>query len=237
MRLLFYISLCLCSFLLYSDGVRDEVREMLEKMDLQIEVVSPEKSKKLWSYKMMMLKALGEYKLALRECRKLLKKNPNDGYFHYCMSTIYQSRGKQDRAEKMIDRALEREPDNFAFLNQKAGLYLFEEGKAEEALSLYEQLAERDLPAVQHNLAVAHFFCGNEAKALNLLSDLIERREKRGEEIRHGTYYQRAVIFEKMGKREEAVRDLKDCLAIAYHPDAHLLLLKAEAEELMKCGK
>ena len=79
----------------------------------------------------------------------------DDAFTREVVFKAYLTAGLVTNALAVVDRTLEREPDNIAALNNKAAIRLQTEHPA-EALALWEQvLARTNLPAVRLNRAIA----------------------------------------------------------------------------------
>ncbi len=148
--------------------------------------------------------AAGNAQKALDTCRIILDIYPRDFDALFISGSAMWRTHQYEKAASFFEKALEIEPENsvlrFRYANCLASL-----GRTEEALKLYQRL-QQEFPEdyrIHHEMGLAFSATG----------DLVKAREhfQRAVELYPSdvTYLNFAIILEKMGSLEEAIRYLK----------------------------
>jgi tetratricopeptide (TPR) repeat protein len=109
------------------------------------------------------------------------------------------------------------------------GMQASQAGRYDQALQAFDQalkLKPND-PAVLSYKATVYYAKGNNAQALQLVEQIIKQNPNFGR-----AYYQRAMIFEKQEKLDQAVADLQKAKSLGYGIDPDFIeLMKRKAAE------
>ena len=118
-------------------------KALLEKNPDNEEVVKGARS-----YLSVIYVNMGDYARGEAELEALLEKNPDDPGINNDLGYLYADQGKNlEKAEAMIRKAVQEEPDNGAYLDS-LGWVLFKRGKAKDALSPLEKAVQKQTETV-----------------------------------------------------------------------------------------
>jgi tetratricopeptide (TPR) repeat protein len=115
---------------------------------------------------------MGDYARGEAELEVLLERNPDDPLVNNDLGYLWADQGKNlEKAEAMIRKALQDEPENYAYLDS-LGWVLFKRGKLKEAVGPLEKAVEKlsegatapDATIFEH-LGDVYFQIGESAKA------------------------------------------------------------------------
>jgi len=122
----------------------------------------------------------------------------------YMSGVALVNMGRWDEALEYVERALAIEPENKPLRIQYA-YCLFALNKGEDALEVYQQLQEEfpDDPVVYREIGILYDSMGELEKARENLNKAVELNPS------PNTYFNYAVVLEKSGQLDEAVRYLK----------------------------
>jgi len=113
-------------------------KNLLEKNPGDAEVVKTARS-----YMSVIYVNMGDYARGEAELESLLEKSPDDPGINNDLGYLYADQGKNlEKAEAMIRKAVQEEPDNGAYLDS-LGWVLFKRGKAKDALPPLEKAVQR----------------------------------------------------------------------------------------------
>ena len=150
----------------------------------------------------------GDLQQAKAICKRILKKQPDNGEVLYFLGVIYSQLGNHDLSIQTIKKSLEFYPNN-PDAYHLIGMSLQEQGKTDEAIEYYRK-------TIQYNPSYA--------VAYNNLANLLKERMQTEEAI---GYYQKAldlksdlgtawynlgIIFHEKDQHEKAGRYLKEAL-------------------------
>lgn len=177
----------------------------------------------------------GRSALALREFLAAEKLQPKNARVHYALSDAYLARGKRDEAEEHLRRALQIYPDHHDARVSLSALLLTER-RYEEAIAQCDRLI--DDPTFPEpwralsNRAWAEFKLGRVEEARE---DLALAREYRAD------YWPAtlalAIVENEQGRRLEAVRLLRDIIALEPGPTVESEVNFRLAEIYVALGK
>jgi len=144
------------------------------------------------------------FKKALENCQIILKKNPKFFDILVLSGTIMWEKQKWVEALRYFEKAIEIEPEN-KILQLRYAFCLVAVGRSKDALEVYMRL-KQEYPRdywVYRDLAIAHHSMGN--------LDIARDNLKRAAEINTATetYFDTAVILEKIGDLKGAIKYLK----------------------------
>ncbi|MEW6455568.1 MAG: sulfatase-like hydrolase/transferase [Acidobacteriota bacterium] len=147
---------------------------------------------------------MGRLKKALDVWQALLRIDPN--YFDALLASawILDFIGNKEEARSSFEKALTIEPEN-KFLRKNYAMNLATTGKIQEAIKIYEQLAE-DYPddyEIRQDLGIAYGYLGDLSKAIDTLKKALSLRPT------PTAYYNLAVAMKKVGNINEAVHYLR----------------------------
>jgi tetratricopeptide (TPR) repeat protein len=153
----------------------------------------------------------GDYGKGEAELELLLERNPEDAGPNNDLGYLYAEQGKNlEKAEIMIRKALQEDPDNKAYLDS-LGWVLFKRGKAKEALVAMQKAADRMKTEIEQEGASA------DATIFEHLGDV---------------YFQ----LQELEKAAESWRDAMKAAAEARPPDKRLPEIRKKLESLQKLG-
>ena len=121
----------------------------------------------------------GYYQTAENLLRKLVKISPSPDNFNYLAYFLAQ-RGKDlEEALKYVDKALEEEPENPAFIDTKGWIF-FKMGKYEKSCKLLKKALslKPDDPVINEHVGECLFFKGNLVESVKYLQKALEGIEK-----------------------------------------------------------
>lgn len=161
--------------------------------------------------------------------KKALELSPDNPDILFGLAKVYEKAGKLDEAEKLYTEALSRKPDNAA-LNRSYGDFLFDQGKYAEALKYLEKAyeltkkegmsEEKDKKRMVKLLKtiVDAYLKAKKAgadvdlnRAIPYATELIELADS-SEKAKY--YVKRGKIYEKVGKKKEAIADYEKALEL-----------------------
>ncbi len=160
--------------------------------------------------------------------KKALELSPDNPDILFGLAKVYEKAGREEDAEKLYKEALQRNPDNPA-LNKSYGDFLFEKGKYVEAIEYLEKAYEKrsDNKDLLKTLVDAYLKAKKEGadvdleKALPYATKLIELADTTE---KYKYYLKRAKLYEKLGKKKEAIADYEKALEL--NPNAKALKVR-----------
>lgn len=171
-------------------------------------------------------KALHQDQAAIDVLNKWLVQNPRDVEVQAVLGSSYLQAGKNKEAVEAFEKAYQANPDNLALVNDLAWAY--QEIGDPKALSYAEKLS--NTPGIENKTEIldtvgwVFLHNGKEDKGLTLLQQaaLLDPHNAQ-------VHYHLAAAFVKVGKKEEAKKNLEKLLK--ENPQFHD---RAKAEELLK---
>ena len=141
----------------------------------------------------------------------LLQRNPDEPGPNNDLGYLYAEQGKNlEKAESMIRKALQEDPESFAYLDS-LGWVLFKRGKVKEALEPLKKAAEQMKSEMERQGV------GPDATILEHLGDV---------------YFQ----LQQLDKAEDSWRQAAKAAAEAVPPDKRLAEIRKKIESLEKLG-
>jgi tetratricopeptide (TPR) repeat protein len=136
----------------------------------------------------------------------------NNNFLTFSYSEILQALGQPEKALEVIQRAKESEFKDVAILDIYISLK-----KYEEIIADTDDLENKDdLSAIKLVFrAIAMRELGDHEIAIEIFKSVTNRRS-RSEDIRTFALYERALTYEKIGKKANAIKDLQKILSINY---------------------
>lgn len=147
------------------------------------------------------LQARGEVERAADTWSGLLERLGTVGHWHSARAVALADAGRPEEALKVIDRAIDRFPENTAKLLVNKGSVLEQVGRFDEAAEVYREAWEEEpsLPEGLYNLATLTARRGELEAAVELYRQLVERHP----EYARG-HHNLAVTLERLGDLEGA---------------------------------
>ncbi len=153
----------------------------------------------------------GDYGKGEAQLELLLARNPDDPLPNNDLGYLYAEQGKNlEKAELMIRKALQEEPDTYAYLDS-LGWVLFKQGKTKEALAPLKKAAEQMKSDAQERGSAS------DATVLEHLGDV---------------YFQ----LQQLGLAGDTWRQAAQAAAQAVPPDKRLPEIRKKIESLEKLG-
>ncbi|NPB03875.1 MAG: tetratricopeptide repeat protein [Thermotogae bacterium] len=160
--------------------------------------------------------------------KKALELSPDNPDVLFGLAKVYEKAGEDEKAMNLYKEALQRKPDNAA-LNKSFGVFLYEKGKYAEAITYLEKAYEKrkDDFELLKTLTDAYLKASKEKKdvdlekALTYATALIELADT---SQKYKYYLKRAKIYEKLGKKKEAIADYERALKL--NPNAKALKVR-----------
>jgi tetratricopeptide (TPR) repeat protein len=145
------------------------------------------------------VRAIGSFQTAVEQDPDLL-----DGFYE--LGLLHQKQGKKDLAKAYFDNALKVDSTNIDVLYAK-GMLLMEQRKDNEAIEIFQKVNKYDsqYPNAYFNIGIIFLEYDSLKKAFgnfNIAAEMDQTMAK--------AYFYRAVTSEKMGNKQDAIRDYEN---------------------------
>jgi tetratricopeptide (TPR) repeat protein len=151
-------------------------------------------------------KLLGDTAKALGSFQTAVEQNPDliDGFYE--LGLLYQKQGKTDLANTYFNNALKVDSTDINVLYAK-GMLLMEERKDNQAIGIFQKINKYDpqYPEAYFNIGIIYLEYDSLKKAhgnFNIAAEMDQTMAK--------AYFYRAVASEKMGNKQDAIRDYEN---------------------------
>ena len=159
----------------------------------------------------------GLYDEAIADFTAAIEEEPDFYYLYYQRGWSYELKGDLEKAMADYNLGLDMD-DDYAYLYLMRGelrLLLGDEAKARED---FGQVLQRDTVATDVSCRMyALHFLGRDGEAEEWMQKIIDENPKD-----EGHYYDKACLYSRMGKLEEAVEAFKKCLELGYSSFGHI---------------
>ena len=153
---------------------------------------------------------LGKLTSAGDALAKMVSQDPNDTDSRLSLALVRMQQKKYDEAQKMLDGVKAKMPDSMPVLSAQVSLYL-QQGKAEEAIRLCDQRADKHRSAPAYLLRARTYVALNQnEKALEDFSRIIALDPKKAE-----NWATRADFYRTIRRIAEGISDVKQARALA----------------------
>ena len=160
----------------------------------------------------------GNWNMAVIECRKLLKINPDSVDAHNDLGFVYRKQGKLEKAVQEFKKGIFINPeDEVPHFN--LGMTYRNQGKLDKAITEYHTVLKINpgRERVHFQLGMAYANQGNLKKALHEF-----RKEVQISPNYEGAHFNLGLVYEQMGMLNKAVKHYKEVLRInPDNPQAH----------------
>ena len=159
----------------------------------------------------------GRYEEAIADFAAAIEEKPDNCYGYYKRGWCYELSGDKERAMEDYNLGIDID-DSYPWLYlMRAELYLGE-GKTDLANADLEQIIQRDTTIDGNSCRhYALHFLGRDDEAAEWMQKIIDE-----EPNEKGNYYDKACLYSRMGRYDEAVEALKKCLDLGYRSFGHL---------------
>ena len=139
--------------------------------------------------------------------------NPADASAHYQLGLIYQKRGEPEAARDSFQRAVEIDPREVD-AHYQLGRIAREQGRLNEAIRHFEQVVQFDPAHSQNEIwretGLVYYYAGQFQDALEMFDKFLDKRPSDTE-----ARYWRGMTLYKLGRENEAIQEMQDCLELA----------------------
>lgn len=118
---------------------------------------------------------LGDFKNAIKQCEKIIKRAPKKAKVHFRLSRAYLKDQQYDKALNILKKAHNLDPKNVKDLMGMGGLF-YEQGKIEMSREVYEMAltTEKELAAIHNELGIIFKASGDNISALEEFEKALE---------------------------------------------------------------
>lgn len=156
-----------------------------------------------------------DWKSAESELKKAIELKPNYSSAHQWYAIALGEQGRLDEATKQIKTALSLDPFSL-IINVNVGDSLYYDGQFEEAIAQFNKVVEMDpnFPPVYPSLTQAYMH-------VKRFDEAFQSAEKYGALTKRPSWIKlaRAYVFAAMGKREQAIKLLKEAEEEGYNSE------------------
>ncbi|MFP3960158.1 MAG: tetratricopeptide repeat protein [Spirochaetaceae bacterium] len=148
---------------------------------------------------------------ALKEYLLLLKREPENPYYHYTVGTLFERRNRSDRAAAYYKKAIDLDPE-YGAAYKKLGVYLY---RAKQLKRAHEYLSRA--VSVNRDDAEAHYYLGRvQRDGKDFMSAVGSfERASRSPEWKIKAIVERGVAYLSMGDHNRAAAELERAVNLA----------------------
>lgn len=162
-------------------------------------------------------RSAGMYDKAIADYQVSMEDDPSSGYEYYAIGWCHQLQGDKDKALDYYNQGIDLDK-TYSYLFVSRGELLKESGDLEGAKADFEKVLEiDDEPEDGSCRHYALHGLGRDEEALEWMDQIIEN-----EPFDNGHYYDKACLFARMGRIEDALNSLEDAFKKGFRRFAHL---------------
>lgn len=157
------------------------------------------------------------YKEAIADFTSAIEEKPDDGYGYYKRGWCYELTGDKEKAMADYNLGIDIEKD-YPYLYLMRGELLLMNGEREKAAADFEQILQRDTVVRDGSCRqYALHFLGRDDEAEKWMQDMIDK-----EPHDYGHYYDKACLYSRMGRLDEAVEAFRKCMELGFRSFGHI---------------
>lgn len=173
--------------------------------------------KRFYSHRGDIFRSVGMYKEAIADYQVSMENDPSSGYEYYAIGWCHELQGDKDKAMEYYNQGIDLDK-TYAYLFISRGDLLKERGDIEGATADYEKVLEIDNePDDGSCQQYALLGLGRDNEALEWMEKIIENNPND-----NGVYYDKACLFARMGRTEDAIQALEEAFKKGFRRFAHL---------------
>lgn len=198
-------------------GVYGKAAEELEKTIILLPPTDSDRLIDLIIRKAECCRKDGKYKEAIEDYTSLIKDFGEDTYFYYMRGWCYELSGNDKAAMADYNKGVELNND-YAYIYLMRGNLFLKQGKKELAKADFQEVLRLDtIPEDGTCRQYALHFLGNDKEAMEWMDKYLEACKED-----NGTYYDKACLLARMGRKEEAVKALAEAFEKGFRAFAHI---------------
>lgn len=171
----------------------------------------------LYSHRGDIYRSAGMYKEAIADYQVSMDNDPSDGYEYYAIGWCHELQGDKKTALEYYNRGIDIDK-SYAYLYLSRADLLSQNGDYEAAERDYEKVLEIDTdPDDGSCRQYALLGLGRQEEALEWMGKIIENHPHN-----NGVYYDKACLFARMNRPEEAIKALEEAFKKGFRRFAHL---------------
>ena len=173
--------------------------------------------KSFYSHRGDIFRSVGMYKEAIADYQVSMENDPSSGYEYYAIGWCHELQGDKDKAMEYYNQGIDLDK-TYAYLFISRGDLLKERGDIEGATADYEKVLEIDNePDDGSCRQYALLGLGRDNEALEWMEKIIENNPND-----NGVFYDKACLFARMGRTEDAIQALEEAFKKGFRRFAHL---------------
>ena len=173
--------------------------------------------KSIYSHRGDIYRSAGMYKEAIADYQVSMDNDPSSGYEYYAIGWCHELQGDKKTALEYYNKGIDIDK-SYAYLYLSRADLLSENGDYEAAESDYKKVLEIDTtPDDGSCRQYALLGLGRDSEALEWMDRIIENHPND-----NGVYYDKACLFARMGRPEEAIKALEEAFKKGFRRFAHL---------------
>ncbi len=162
---------------------------------------------------------VGDIDAAIADFSAAIEDTPDEGYAYYKRGWCYEMKGDKKRALEDYNMGLEMTED-YPYLYLMRGELLLQEGNKAEADADFETVIQKDTIADGASCRqYALHFLGRDKEAEEWMDKIIDSDPEDD-----GNYYDKACLYSRMGRLEEAIAALRTSFEKGYRSFSHIRL-------------
>lgn len=163
------------------------------------------------------LRTAGRYEEAIVEFDKAIEIDPSYAFAYYAKGWCYELSGDDDKAMECYGQGIDLDK-GYAYIYLMRGQILLKRGETAEAAEDFETVLQMDTTVVDGSCRqYALHFLGRDDEADEWMQKLIDN-----EPYKAGHYYDKACLYSRMGRTDEAVEALGKALEMGYCKFPHI---------------
>lgn len=198
-------------------GIFDKAAKEIEKTISQLQPTEGDYLVDLIITKAECCRMDGKYKEAIEDYTSLINANSENAYFYYMRGWCYELSGNDKAAMADYNKGIEIGND-YAYTYLMRGNLFLKQGKKELAKADFQEVLRLDtIPEDGTCRQYALHFLGNDKEAMEWMDKYLEACKED-----NGTYYDKACLLARMGRKEEAVKALAEAFEKGFRAFAHI---------------
>lgn len=190
------------------------VARAISEIDKCIEIKDDAYSR---SQKGEILRSAGRYDEAITEFAVMLDKYPEVAYGYYATGWCYELSGNDAKAIEFYDAGIDVD-QSLPYIYLMRGTYYHKHGDEERAKSDFESVVAKDTTVASGSCRhYALHFLGRDEEAEVWMDKIIEK-----EPYDPGHWYDKACLFARMGRLDDAMKAFEKCLDMGYVSFEHI---------------
>ena len=163
------------------------------------------------------LRTAGCYKEAIKAFDKAIEIDPSDVFAYYAKGWCYELSGDDSSAMLCYEQGIDMDK-NYPYIFLMRGQIFQKRGEKNKAEADFEKVLQMDTTITDGSCRqYALMFLGRNGEAEEWMQKLID-----DEPYNAGHYYDKACLYSRMGKYDEAVKALETCLEMGFCKFKHI---------------